>query len=356
MKKYLKAIIFIIVFITILYFMDQLYNPVGTQREWYQSNGVLDFYKQNKDTIDILYVGDSSVYSGISPMEVYNQIGVTGFSFSSPGQKVWSSYYFIKEAYKTQKPKIVFLETGEFFAKKENEDELSRRRAIDSLKLSANKMEMINDDTYNFSNYDKLGCIFPTLRYHSRWSKIDEMDIRKLISNTEYTYKGYLLDKSINEFSDKKSNNKKRIKSDKKESKNIKELEAVFPEEVKEKLNKIEDICKNNNSELVFISMPSPKTWTIDQYNKILEYATYKNIKFIDLNIDEKIQMDWKEDSSDAGNHLNIYGAEKVGKYIADYIKTNWNMEEHKTDEKYTSWNEELEGYKQNKLEKLNKN
>ena len=70
---------------------------------------------------------------------------------------------------------------------------MSIRRAIDSLKFSKNKLEMIWDEDYKLSNYDKLSCIFPILRFHSRWDKLDESDLRKFVFEGNYTDKGYLL-------------------------------------------------------------------------------------------------------------------------------------------------------------------
>lgn len=378
MKKLLKITLFIIIFILLLSFFDKLFNPTGTFKEWYQSNGVLELYYQPKDSIDVLFLGDSSVYSGVSPLEIYEPIGVTGFSYSTPNQKVWSSYYFLKEAQKSQKPKLVFLETGEFWVSSKSQTGLGIRRAIDSLKFSKNKIDMINDSDYNLSNYEKLESIFPALRYHSRWSQLDEFDIRKFIQKNQGTYKGFILGKNIQKYEGNKNkekkqddinitnedatnnnlnqnelNNANRAKREKnsnadlnnKKDKNLEEQGDTFPDEVKDKLDKIKQLCDSNNCELVLFSMPTPIDWSEEKSKEISSYAKEKNIKFVDLNIDSKIQIDWNEDYQDAGYHLNIYGAQKVGKFLANYIKDNWNLEDHRKDDKYAKWNEILKDY-----------
>jgi hypothetical protein len=85
-----------------------------------------DMYKQDKR---------------ISPLEIYNNIGVTGFSVSTPGLDLIGSYYATKEFFKTQSPKIVMLDTGEFFTIRDFFTELSTRSEIDYMNFSLDKLE-----------------------------------------------------------------------------------------------------------------------------------------------------------------------------------------------------------------------
>lgn len=361
MKKILKVVVFISIFIIILHLLDVLFNPTGTEKEWNEANAILEFYKQNKNTIDVMYFGNSSVYSGISPMEIYQNTGITSYTFSTPGQKVWSSYYLIKETLKTQSPKIIFLDVGEFFSNKDSQDELNIRRAIDPLKFSFNKIEMIMDNVYGLSFYDKLSCIIPAIRYHSRVDQLDEADFRKFLNTNDYTYKGYILEDRVNAYNNSSKKNKKNKKKSsystesEVNTENVKTFEnnnTEFSTEVSEKLYKIIKLCDEKNIKLVLLNMPSPKTWQQEKSDTINDFADKESLEYIDLNTDENVSMDWQKDSEDGGDHLNIYGAEKVGKYLSDYLLNNYSLENHKNDEKYSDWNTMLEKYN---LEKENK-
>lgn len=71
-------------------------------------------------------------------------------------------------------------------------------------------------------------------------------------------------------------------------------------------------------------------------------------MKFLDLNIPEvleKMNFNWLEDTSDGGDHLNIYGAEKVSAYIAEYLVDNYDLPNHKEDKLSKMWNEQYEEY-----------
>ena len=261
---------------------------------------------------------------------------------------MWASYYWIKEALQYQKPKAVFVEVGEAFMTKERNDELAIRRSIDSMRFGKNKLDMIMDSDFGLSTFDQLSCIFPILRYHSRWSKLKETDFRKIVNKNRYTFYGFFVNKVTKEYKgrfDKKG-----------KEKYLKQLEITKTEnstdiskESREKMDRIVELCKKNNCELIFIKIPEPRNWTPENNQAITQYANSKNIKFIDLNYDENINIDWKTDTQDAGDHLNIKGAEKIGQYLSEYIKKNLNIEDHRNDPQYQTWNDVLVKYKEDK-------
>lgn len=343
LKNGTKIIIFLLIFMLMFSILNRFFNPSGTMKEWFQSNAMLEFYRERKESIDVIYVGNSCIYSAVSPMEIYEKIGITGYSISSPKQKIWSSYYMIKEVLKYQKPKLIFIEVGEVFYGKNTNDELSTRKAIDTLKLSKNKIDMVNDNDYNMSNFEKLGCIFPIIRYHSRWSSVDEYDFRKFIFDGNYTEKGFLLEKEKRSYKGRFSN---KIQNEIIEDYNLEEELDKIPNECEKKVDEIINLCKENNIELVLIKFPEPKVWNEEKHNIIKEFAYQKEIKFVDLNYEEKINIDWETDTQDGGDHLNIYGAEKVAQYLADFIKNNYELQDHRNDKNYADWNEDLKKYK----------
>ena len=68
-------------------------------------------YDEPRDTIDVLYVGGSHANAAISPLQIYQQQGFTGYVAYSWSQPIWTSYHYIKEALKTQSPQVVVLDT-----------------------------------------------------------------------------------------------------------------------------------------------------------------------------------------------------------------------------------------------------
>ena len=53
-------------------------------------------YDEPRDTIDVLYVGGSHANAAISPLQIYEQQGFTGYVAYSWSQPIWTSYHYIK--------------------------------------------------------------------------------------------------------------------------------------------------------------------------------------------------------------------------------------------------------------------
>ena len=118
-------------------------------------------------------------------------------------------------------------------------------------------------------------------------------------------------------------------------------------------LEKMVKLCKDNNIKLLLIEIPSAESWSKDLSDKTQEFANENNLEFIDMNLNYKdFGFDWKTDSADAGDHLNVYGAEKVSKYLGKIIQEKYNIPNRKNDEQYSQWYEDSKIYNTDK-EKL---
>lgn len=87
-----------------LFAPDQSNNH--TQRKWDA------FYPfTDKDTVDIILVGNSHCYAGVNPKNLSAALGVNCFVLASPGTTIMDSYYCLEEALTRTHPKIVIIET-----------------------------------------------------------------------------------------------------------------------------------------------------------------------------------------------------------------------------------------------------
>ena len=352
MKNNIKAIFFIIIFIFIICLLNRIFSPVGSNEGgWYVAGAMRDMYKQEKNTIDVLYVGNSNVYTGVSPLEIYDNIGVTGFSASTPQQDMIGSYYIIKDFFKTQKPKVVMLETGEIFTIREHFTELGMRSEIDYKNSEIAKLDILNDECMNFSLSEKISYLFPVIRFHDRYQRLSEFDIRKLIQRREISYKGYLYDKRTDKYKQKSKNNYQEYKKFEDEHKrtDIEKSDLKIQDYIDEKIDLLVEFCKDNDSELVLMTMPVTDDRAVEKSEYIKSYAEKKGIKYVDFNMETDEPIDWETDTQDKGQHLNIKGAEKVGRYISKYLTDNFNLENKKENEKYKKWNECLQAYNERK-------
>ncbi len=100
--KIIKSIIFIAIFIIIFYFISKLL--------WILPNAISDFYKEPKDSLDVIYIGPSNVYVHFNSTLAYHLYGYTTGILSSSAEPFIFSKYLIKEAQKYQQPKLYIID------------------------------------------------------------------------------------------------------------------------------------------------------------------------------------------------------------------------------------------------------
>lgn len=306
-KTIFKSSLFIAILVFILMLLSYLFIPKSNNPGFgmvnVEANGILG---EKENTIDVLFLGDSEAYSSFSPMEIYGNNGFTSYVCATGGQRLYYTYDFFKKALKDQKPKVVVLETNTIYSE------------IKSIDLLTNK----------------INNLFPIFLYHNRWK---HFNINNLTYKLNYTYsddfKGFVYNTKISGTSENdymKPNNY---------IQEIPYLNKIYVE-------KMIKFCKENNIKFVLVSTPSTVNWNYSKHLAIEKFANEKEIEYVDLN---QIQMDdtidWQKDTKDGGDHLNYSGALKVSKYIGNYLKKNYGLENHKDDTNYTHWNEALIRY-----------
>lgn len=311
MKRMVKIVIkcaaFLFGLAIILFVASKFFMPKNNLKEFgmedVNANGILG---ETENTIDVLILGDSEAYSSITPMRIWEKYGITSYVCATSGQHIYQANTFLRNGFKRQKPKVVILDTDTIYR------EISRNNAI----VSA---------TEN---------VFPVFKYHNRWKSMKTGDI---FQNAEYTWtddcKGYIHSVAVEGATDLKSVEY----TDKTEKISV----------VNEKyLLSMVEFCRKNDTQFLMVSTPSIKNWSYERHNGLKEFADKYNVTFIDLNVgDTYVNIDWTTDTRDKGDHLNYYGAVKVTDYLGKYLNDNYEFEDHRSDNKYSKWNESLTRY-----------
>ncbi len=142
--------------LSIQYWLGQAMMP-----ERYDYGAVWSTYLQEeKNSVDVLCFGASFAYCDIIPAVLYEESGCTAYVMAAPRQTVPVTYYYLKEACRTQSPKCVFVEvTGTFF---ERTTEYSRVN-VDYMPMSLNKLGAALQCESGILS----GALFPVATYHS---------------------------------------------------------------------------------------------------------------------------------------------------------------------------------------------
>ena len=106
------------------------------------------------------------------------------------------------------------------------------------------------------------------------------------------------------------------------------------------------NFCRQNSAEFLLVSTPSTVNWNSKRHNGIQMLADELGVPYIDLNTgDTKVDIDWKEDSRDAGDHLNHKGAVKVTKFLGQYLNAHYALPDNRKQADFVKWNESLARY-----------
>lgn len=298
------------------------------------------FYAEPKNEIDALFLGSSNAYEDINPLVLWKQKKITSYVLGSGSQKVWTSYYYLQEALKYQKPKVVLLELYGLKMNYINNDAMNRK-VFDYMKLSKEKLDSI-DSSIDINAESKMSYIFTIMRYHDRWQDLTQKDFTYPLGNKNFIYKGHWI-----HFNTVKTDTMNfYAKTD----------EYNIDPKVMKYLDKIVDLCKQENIELMFFKSPR-SDWYEADYLTAKRYAEKQNIPYIDYNLFYKdLGITDEKHFRDNGGHLNDEGANILTKNIGQYLSENYNIISQKNDIINKHWDDDYNSYLVQKKEYIENN
>lgn len=111
--KFVGFMLLTVLVVTLLYVFVRPKNPMDyTDKRPYEANRVFD---EPNDTLDVIILGHSGVYRGLSPMEMYAEYGITSYACSKATLMPWESLDFLEQVLERQSPKPVVFETDQMF-------------------------------------------------------------------------------------------------------------------------------------------------------------------------------------------------------------------------------------------------
>ena len=333
-KTIIKIAIFLFVFCILFYYVSNVL--------WINKQPIAYFYKEPKNSLDVVYVGASNVYQQFNASLAYYLYGYKTGILSSSEQPFPTIEYLIKESEKYQSPELYVIDITRVIDDLSNLKEGAIRKTTDFMKFSKNRIDAINKLLKNIGTKksEYINYYFSFLMYHNRYKSIYGNLIKY---NT--LYKGYLFvkDTTIIQPQDEYIWNK-----------NMTELE----EENNIILYSLIDYIKDKNINVLFI-VPKRyyETKENEKINQIIKILQENKLTVINFNTLEDFNniIDFNTDFYNA-RHLNVYGATKYTLYFAKYLKENYQLQDHREDEKYSSWSTEYERFKKDFNKLTNKN
>ena len=283
------------------------------------------FYLEDNNSLDVVSVGASDIYTAFIAGRAYAKFGFTSYSVASESITSEGIKTALKEVVRTQKPKVILIEANAFlYGKSDNEkNEAHIRKLMDNLPISANKIDYI---TNNVPPDEWAEYYMPIIKYHTIWQDYPAPGLRA-VSTLKQDLRGYSYLKGFRTTT-------KIFKSDMKclNSKLASENEAIdLNPELNGKLIELLEFCKEEKLDnVVFVRAPHYVTrQTYDRVkrsNKMAEIV--QGYGFDYLNLERKVKEIGIDESTDFYNadHMNIYGAAKFTDYLGQLLQEQYGV------------------------------
>lgn len=260
----------------------------------------------DRDSIDVLVLGDSEAFTSFSPLQAFSQSGTAAYVAGMYGENCAELYRVFREALQRQHPKVVLVETHSLYEAVSEEDE-ERKTLLEGLKN-----------------------LFPVFRFHNLWQHAFERPGKE-----NRTYRGFRIMTSVRRPKDLDTY----MKPDR-------DLEE-FPPPGGKLLRKMAGICDRKGIHLVMYSAPSPKNYSMRRHNALAAAAGELGIPYLDLNLEiSAVGIDWNRDCLDGGDHLNISGAARTTSYLQSFL-SRFSLPDRRSDPDYASWQTEAQQYEE---------
>lgn len=264
---------------------------------------------EKKDSIDVVFMGDSNIQSSVCPAQLWQQFGMTSYVWGGACYHLYETEHNLRKVLRHQSPKIVFIETNPLQSCKPGAQSVNQKVKADVgsvFGLVLNNRFMKN--------------LFPN-RW-DRWS-IGRRSISKgyWFQSRRQAYVGgnWMVDTTD---------------------------VADFPELEERSLKRCVEMCRQHGTIPILIAAVSPYEWNMACHNRTQQIANELQVDFWDLNLrTQEMGLDWSQDFSDGGLHMNYWGTQKNSNYIGQNLVDRYGVEDHRLDDSYAVWAQDCDAY-----------
>ena len=339
MKRFiLSSIGFFILFVLIFNHFNKVFSS-----QHHFVNTTNDFKNLAKKTnIDILFIGSSHAYTAFNPLLIDKNCNTISYNLGSDGLRVSLTDLVLEEALKYTQPKLIVLEiyNGSITQPTKEKAKGYQLRALDFVSnFSIKKLKKIN----RFYSHDEiLGVLFPLIRNHRKWNKVDYFDYdksKKFNLEENFYYRGFIGSSNIisvkggrEKFADFRNKN---IEFD--------ASKVLISDESKEDIMNILNIAKDNNIKVLIVSAPDPRARfsNYDFFNQLKSFCDTNNVPFLNMN-NYYSEMSLGINDFKDKSHLNTLGSIKASNFLSGHLSKNYKFK-NRSDESF--WKSEASIY-----------
>ena len=318
----MKKLVFEITVITILVAYFTIHFTYMLREPTIEKTDLMGFYAEPQNTLDVVFIGSSTLRSSINPLVIWENYGITSYDIVTSSQRPSGIIWLLKEALKYQEEAIYVIDVNNIRFDEEiwdKQNEGSIRHITDGLKYSLNRASCINDIVKN----SKVSYYFDIIKYHDNYKK--GLDFKAWDYECSNPYKGFnmLTDVTVSTPIYHYSDDRGSI--------------SEYGETV---LRDLLSFCKSNlgiNVEFIISEQHAIDYATCQYIKSIIEEYGYTC--FIFNEYEDEMGIDSTSDFYD-DFHTNILGSEKCSLFFGNYLsKKYFSSPSPKEDDIIDDWN-----------------
>lgn len=319
----IRFLAFLVMLAALLTLATAVLKDKRVELEYDVTAKVKGFYAQEEHTLDFVFVGSSQLYADIAPNVLFEEFGMTAYDFCANEQPLWISYYYIREALKHQTPKAIVLDVFTVYGDDYEENGVNHIN-LDDLPWNLNKMQAIWDAV---PAADRGEFYFELAAYHDTWDSLDAAKIQNSFYHEKNVYRGYSPFVVRHDYAE----GAPQEVTDQHEVQPIPDKTAVW-------LDRIVELTRQEGVDLILIKTPNGNADRQRLYNAVQLYADEKGLPFVNMNL-----------LFDGEAHINILQAERVTRFMGQYLADRYEIADKRNDPAYASWHEDSRYFYQKK-------
>ncbi len=343
-KRTVKLLALLLALVLLVLFLQEF-----TFREYWEygqgSLRVKGFYREPKDSLDVVLIGDSTVYAGYSPAYAYKTGGFTSYSYAI-GALVCTAWEPItRDVLRRQTPQLLVVDVGgiQYDSLREKYESSSTIHAMtDNMPFSLNKLRSIRELMDRYGD-DPWEYYLPFIRYHNEWSGFGELAERTWeLLRWKFSSRNVLKGTAVRVTCEPAAGDLMDVRGDR-------SSEALVPES-EEVLRQYLAYLQTQDVNVLFIAMPCRvnegdgiRTVFLreNRAGEIVREYGFDFVSFYDFT--DEIGLDMERDFYNDG-HMNYRGQIKFTEFFADYLKENFGVTGSElTDSLRASWERSAE-------------
>ena len=303
------------------------WSYVLTPKYDYGICSMLQYYALEPGTVDVLAVGTSLTYTDLNTNILWEEYGIAAYDLASAEQPFWSTYYYLKEAFRIQKPKVVLLDLK---AITYLEDHVTPTRTVLSnygILDPVDRWRAIYESAEPEELVDSL-LAFPLIHSNHEGLTREDFIIPPSNGGRGSSWKGYI----------EKNATTAHVAP---------EMDFTFntalnvnPHEA-EYFEKILQLCIEEEVPVMLIGYPNAD-YMHDHlfYCTAFELAEPYGVSGINYNLPQnRTKINYSTDCADL-QHLNIWGSIVFSRALAEDLRKLYDLPDHRGDPAYASYQE----------------